>query len=133
MKIVSLKITRESLMSKKPRIPHKFHPWIDARRKFRLTDAQIQMARELGLSPKRFAKYADRKGQPWKLPLAEFIESLYIKQFGKSEPDEVKSMEQIAADHVAKRAARKAERAMQAELTTQGDEAVATESIPNQG
>jgi hypothetical protein len=65
------------------------------------------MARELGLSPKRFAKYADRKDQPWKLPLTEFIEVQYQNQFGKSRPDEVKSMEQIAADHVAKREARK--------------------------
>ncbi len=98
-------------MAKKPRIPHKFHPWIDARKKFRLSDAQIQMARELGLSPKRFGQYADRKDQPWKLPLAEFIESLYEKQFGKRCPDVVQSIEEIAAEHVAKRAARKAEQA----------------------
>ena len=65
------------------------------------------MARELGLSPKRFAKYADRENQPWKLPLTEFIEAQYLKQFGKDRPDEVKTMEEIAAAHVAKRAARK--------------------------
>ena len=64
------------------------------------------MARELGLSPKRFGKYADRQNQPWKLPLTEFIEAQYLKQFGKSRPDEVKTMEEIAAAHVAKRAAR---------------------------
>ena len=94
-------------MAKKPRIPHKFHPWINARKQFRLSDAHIQMARELGLSPKRFAKYADRENQPWKLPLTEFIEAQYLKQFGKDRPDEVKTMEEIAAAHVAKRAARK--------------------------
>lgn len=94
-------------MAKKPRIPHKFHPWINARKQFRLSDAHIQMARELGLSPKRFAKYADRENQPWKLPLTEFIETQYRKQFGKDRPDEVKTMEEIAAAHVAKRAARK--------------------------
>jgi hypothetical protein len=94
-------------MAKKQRIPHKFHPWINARKKFRLSDAHIQMARELGLSPKRFGKYADRQNQPWKLPLTEFIEAQYLKQFGKSRPDEVKTMEEIAAAHVAKRAARK--------------------------
>ncbi len=65
------------------------------------------MARELGLSPKRFAKYADRENQPWKLPLTKFIEAQYLKQFGKERPDEVKPMEEIAAAHVAKRAARK--------------------------
>ena len=105
-------------MAKKPRIPHKFHPWIDVRKKFRLSDIHIQMARELGLSPKRFAKYADRKDQPWKLPLTEFIEALYQKQFGKSHPDEVQSIEQIAASHVAKREARKLENTKAALETT---------------
>ena len=99
------------MAKKKTRIPHKFLPWIDARKKFRLSNAHIQMARELGLSPKRFGSYADRKDQPWKLPLADFIESLYEKQFGKRCPDEVKSIEEIAVAHVAKRAARKAEKA----------------------
>lgn len=94
-------------MAKTNRIPHKFHPWINARKQFRLSDAHIQMARELGLSPKRFAKYADRENQPWKLPLTQFIEAQYLKQFGKERPDEVKTMEEIAAAHVAKRAARK--------------------------
>ena len=97
-------------MAKKQRIPHKFQPWIDARKLFQLSDAQIQMARELGLSPKRFANYADRKDEPWKLSLPKFIESLYAKQFGKTRPDHVQSMEEIAAAHVAKRAARKAEK-----------------------
>ncbi|MGB0596221.1 MAG: hypothetical protein ACPGLY_06000 [Rubripirellula sp.] len=101
-------------MAKKQRIPHKFLPWIDARKKFRLSNAHIQMARELGLSPKRFGSYADRTNQPWKLPLPEFIEAQYQKQFGKQRPDEVLSMEEIAAAHVAKRAARKVERAKSA-------------------
>jgi hypothetical protein len=96
-------------VAKKKRIPHKFHPWIDARKRFKLSDAHIQMARELGLSPKRFGRYADRTKEPWKLPLAEFIESLYLKQFGKERPDEVRTMEEIAAAHIEKRAARKAE------------------------
>ncbi len=102
-------------MAKKQRIPHKFQPWIDARKKFRLSNAHVQMARELGLSPKRFASYADRKDEPWKLPLSEFIETLYEKQFGKPRPDVVQSIEEIAAAHVAKRAARKAERAREAQ------------------
>ena len=98
-------------MAKKQGIPHKFLPWIDARKKFRLSNEHIQMARELGLSPKRFGRYADRKDQPWKLPLSEFIDAQYEKQFGKPRPDVVQSIEEIAAAHLAKRAARKAERA----------------------
>ena len=70
-------------MAKKQRIPHKFLPWIDARKKFRLSNAHIQMARELGLSPKRFGDYADTTDQPWKVPQPQFIENQYEKQFGK--------------------------------------------------
>lgn len=95
-------------MAKKQRIPHKFLPWIDARKKFRLSNAHIQMARELGLSPKRFGSYADTTNQPWKVPLPQFIENQYFKQFGKERPDVVRSIEEIAAAQVAKRAARKA-------------------------
>lgn len=111
-------------MAKKQRIPHKFLPWIDARKKFRLSNAHIQMARELGLSPKRFASYADLTDQPWKVPLPEFIESQYEKQFGKKRPDVVLSIEEIAAAHVAKRAARKrmgAEQAGTPDETPQAD------------
>ncbi len=118
-------------MAKKTRIPHKFHPWINARKQFRLSDAHIQMARELGLSPKRFSKYADRENQPWKLPLTEFIEAQYLKQFGKSRPDEVKTMEEIAAAHVAKRAERKQENAkvaIKAEKESENTESENTES-----
>ncbi|WP_201766775.1 hypothetical protein [Rhodopirellula sp. SWK7] len=65
------------------------------------------MARELGLSPKKFGSYANRDKQPWKLPLVEFIEFLYERQFGVKEPEHVQTMEEIAAAHVAKRAERK--------------------------
>ncbi|MGB7345117.1 MAG: hypothetical protein WBD20_12960 [Pirellulaceae bacterium] len=97
-------------MAKKKRIPHKFHPWINARKSFKLSDAHIQMARELGLSPKRFGRYADRTKEPWKLPLSEFIEALYEKQFGKTRPDVVRTMEKIAEEHVRKRAQRRTEK-----------------------
>ena len=66
------------------------------------------MARELGLSPKNFGRYANTKDQPWKLPLGEFIEASYLKRFKKDAPDHVLSIEQMAADHLAKRAAKKA-------------------------
>ncbi len=93
---------------KKTRIPHKYLPWIDARKKYRLSHAHIQMARELGMNPKRFGSYANHEQQPWKLPLPEFIESLYEKSFGQRCPETVRSIEQMAAEQMAKRAAKKA-------------------------
>ncbi len=115
-------------MTKKQRIPHKFQPWIAVRKKYRLTDAQVQMARELGLSPKRFSNYADRKDQPWKLPLPEFIEALYEKQFGRVAPEVVLTIEAMAAEHQARREAKKlAKQEALAQEESQTEEAAADE------
>ncbi len=64
-------------MAKKKKIPVKDQMWIDARKQFRLSDVHIQMARELGMNPKKFGKLANHKQEPWKLPLPDFIEELY--------------------------------------------------------
>jgi len=45
-------------------IPAKLRPWFEARRRFRLSHATVQMARELGLNPKKFGKLADTSGSP---------------------------------------------------------------------
>uniref|UniRef100_Q3ARB6 Uncharacterized protein n=1 Tax=Chlorobium chlorochromatii (strain CaD3) TaxID=340177 RepID=Q3ARB6_CHLCH len=76
-------------------IPEKYKVWVEARKKYKLSDAQIQMARELNLNPKKFGKIANHKHESWKVPLPEFIEELYIEHFGKNKPDVVKSIEQI--------------------------------------
>ncbi len=94
-------------MSKKNFIPSKLQPWIDARKKYRLSHAQIQMARELGLNPKKFGSLKPTKQQPWKLPLSEFIEEIYFKHFKKSTPDNVKSIEQAVKDRAIKKSEKK--------------------------
>jgi hypothetical protein len=43
------------MAKKQSRIPANLQPWIDARRKFRLSHEHVQMARELGLNPSRIA------------------------------------------------------------------------------
>ncbi|MBI3553025.1 MAG: hypothetical protein HY077_10970 [Elusimicrobia bacterium] len=80
------------------RIPQKLQPWIGARKKFHLSHAQIQMARELGLNPKKFGKLANHRQEPWKAPLPKFIEELYFKRFGKAQPDRVLSIEERAGE-----------------------------------
>lgn len=117
-------------MAKKNRIPHKFQPWIDARSKFKLSNAHIQMARELGMNPKRFGGYAPSKSQPWKLPLPEFIESWYLKRFGKTRPEVVHSMEELAKAHLEKRAAQKAKKALE---TLEDDDASRLSEAASQG
>lgn len=68
---------------------NKFQIWIEAKKKYRLSDVQIQMARELGMNPKKFGSLANRKQEPWKAPLPEFIEELYFKRFKKDRTDVV--------------------------------------------
>lgn len=85
----------------------KYQVWIDARKKFRLSHAQIQMARELGMNPKKFGSLDNSDQEPWKLPLAEFIEELYHKRFGKSGPDNVRTIEEVANAEEKKRAERR--------------------------
>ena len=82
-------------MTKKKKIPQKFQKWIDARKKFHLSHAHIQMARELGLNPDKFGKLANHKQEPWKLPLPQYIEHLYEKQFKREKPEIIKSIEDI--------------------------------------
>lgn len=81
--------------------------WIEARKRFRLTDAQVQMARELGLDPGKLGKLDNHRQEPWKAPLPQFIESLYLKSFGRERPETVMSIEERARMRAAKKAARK--------------------------
>ena len=46
-------------MAKKKKIPVKNQIWIDVRKRFRLSDVHIQMARELGLNPKKLVGDGD--------------------------------------------------------------------------
>ena len=69
------------------RIPEKLQPWIDARKRHRLSHAHVQMARELGMNPKKLGKIDNARQEPWKLPLPGFIEHLYHKRFGRERPE----------------------------------------------
>ena len=82
----------------KNKIPAKLQIWIDARKRFKLSHAQIQMARELGMNPKKFGSLANHKQESWKAPLPDFIEECYYKRFGKEKPDTIRSIEQTAND-----------------------------------
>jgi hypothetical protein len=97
----------EKDMAKKQLSP-KYQVWVNARKRFHLSHAHIQMARELGMNPKRLGKKANHQQEPWKVPLPQFIERLYLKRFGKTQPDDVRSIEQIVQDKKRKQAERKA-------------------------
>jgi hypothetical protein len=92
----------------KKNLSSKYQPWVAARKRFHLSDMHIQMARELGMNPRKFGGLGNHKQEPWKEPLPDFIETLYEKRFKKSRPDRVRSIEQIVKDKKQKRAERKA-------------------------
>ena len=83
--------------------------WIVAQRKHHLSDKHVQMARELGLNPDKLGKIDNHKQEQWKAPLKEFIEDIYLKQFKKSEPDNIRSLNQILQDAKRKKEEKKRE------------------------
>ena len=46
------------------RIPASLQPWIDARRRFHLSHELVQMARELGMNPKKLGKLDNHDQEP---------------------------------------------------------------------
>ena len=69
--------------------------WMMAQKRHRLSDKQVQMARELGLNPDKLGKIDNHKQEPWKAPLPQFIEHIYFKRFKREEPETVKPLKQI--------------------------------------
>jgi hypothetical protein len=73
----------------KSELPRKLIPWVEAKRRHRLTDEHVQMARELGMNPGKLGKLDNHKQEPWKQPLPEFIETLYRERFKRLHPEHV--------------------------------------------
>jgi hypothetical protein len=100
-------------MAKQKKLPPKLQAWVDARKRFHLSHAHVQMARELGMNPKKLGGVANHRQEPWKLPLPRYIEELYFKRFRKKQPDNVRSIEQMVKDKKDKQAERRERKAQQ--------------------
>jgi hypothetical protein len=107
-------------MSKKKGIPEKYQVWIDVRKRHRLSDVHIQMARELGMNPKKFGKIANEKQEPWKAPLPAFIEDIYLKRFGRDRPVDLKSIEEVFRVKEKKKEERRKKKELQKEAYSSG-------------
>lgn len=57
--------------------------WAEAKKRCRLNQADIQMAKELGMKPKSLIKNIPSASQKWKAPVKIWIRELYEKKFGK--------------------------------------------------
>src|SRR5579864_736620 len=97
-------------------MPSKLQPWFEARQRFRLSHAQIQMARELGLNPRKFGSLSNGQQEPWKRPLAEFIAHCYCRRFGRTTPEHVQSLEEVVKRVEARRSERPERKANEAVL-----------------
>ena len=86
----------------------KVQAWVEARKRHHLSHAQAQMARELGMNPRKLGKIDNHRQEPWKAPLPQFIEYLYLKRFGRERPQVVIPVEQWERSAAAKKPARNA-------------------------
>jgi hypothetical protein len=81
-------------MAKKRKPNQEMQRWIDARKRYHLSHAQVQMARELGMNPMKLGKLDNHEQELWKMPLRAYIEHLYLKRCGKPSPDNITSVEE---------------------------------------
>ena len=102
--------------------PDHLQVWIDARKKFHLSHAQVQMAREPGFNPKKLGKIANHRQKPWKMPLPEFIGHLYRNQYGGDRPAVVMSPEEKAEMERRKKLSRRARKKTPGEQTHETSE-----------
>ena len=96
--------------------------WLVAQKRHRLSDRQVQMARELGLNPDKLGKIDNHRQEVWKTPLPQFIEDIYFK---REEPETVKPLKQIMAEMEVKKKqqkAKKEERRKQRALSSGSEE-----------
>lgn len=66
----------------KKRQAHDQEAWTNAAKICRLTARQVEMARALGMNPRKHPGLRPTPQQRWKLPVGEFIEESYRKRFG---------------------------------------------------
>jgi len=66
--------------------------WAEAKKKCRLNQEAIRMAKEMGLNPKSLIKNIPNEKQKWKSPVKEWIEDMYEKRKEKALRKGVKKM-----------------------------------------
>lgn len=60
--------------------------WAVAKKRCRLNAATVQMAKELGLTPRTLLRNIPSPNQRWKAPVHVWIRDLHAKRFGQPEP-----------------------------------------------
>jgi hypothetical protein len=60
--------------------------WAEAKHRCRLTEEEIQMAKQLGMGPRSLIKNIPAPSQRWKAPVRDWVRDLYRKKFGQKRP-----------------------------------------------
>ena len=61
--------------------------WDEAKRKCRLGEEEIRMAKEMGLTPQSLIRNIPNKKEMWKAPVKDWIHDMYEKWQRKSEQE----------------------------------------------
>jgi hypothetical protein len=65
---------------------HRATEWAEAKKRCRLSDEAMQMAKALGIRPRGLIKNIPAKSEPWKEPVEAWVRALYCKRFGDQRP-----------------------------------------------
>ena len=65
---------------------HRATEWAEAKKRCRLSEEAMQMAKELGIGPRGLIKNIPAKSEPWKEPVEAWVRGLYRKRFGDRGP-----------------------------------------------
>lgn len=64
--------------------------WAECKRKYRLNEEDIILAKRLGLNPYSLIKNIPDKSEPWKAPVKDWLREIEAKRNKKSTPKKVK-------------------------------------------
>jgi len=60
--------------------------WAEAKKKCRLNEEDIKIAKEMGLNPKSLIKNIPSKSEQWKVPVKEWLHEMYDERTSTALP-----------------------------------------------
>ncbi|MCI2036237.1 MAG: hypothetical protein LKJ73_10060 [Oscillospiraceae bacterium] len=71
--------------------------WQDAKKKCRLNNEDIELAKRLGLNPRSLVKNIPNKSEPWKAPVSVWLHEIDEKRRKKTEQKQKRKAKAAAA------------------------------------
>ena len=71
-------------MTKKKKSSNRKADWAEAKRRCRLSEEELRMAKELGFAPRSLIKNIPSPSQPWKSSVRDWVRGLYEKKMLKA-------------------------------------------------